>query len=240
MIRVAEIRTWFATHLVVLQNQVLIWAKKPWDKPGEPTEEYRLMNNSQLEQPYVAASLGDEFTKLCNNQLISTTAAVQNFSVLATALVVFVSVGFILAALWLPSCVQRRRAYHMRRGGDLSHAAEAGRLARFADEKYHLLAMALKDTAGIDSWECGTGIPVTRQPFAIPQPALDQGLARYSRKDDQASTRPRSTSPERTLSSQTTLVSSPTVRTKGSEKEKDRSMTEPTKEVTLTPYVSPI
>lgn len=145
--------------------------------------EYQLIDMDRLKAPYMETGLAEELTDMCNNQQIRTTAAVQNFSVLATGLVLVFCLATITTATCLPTCVQRCQARRTRKGRDLSHAAEAGRLARLADEKYHLLAMALRDAPGVTDWHRGKGdIPIT-DAFPVPQPALEKGLVQYSRSD---------------------------------------------------------
>ncbi|KAH8650379.1 hypothetical protein BGZ60DRAFT_437138 [Tricladium varicosporioides] len=180
---VTEIRAWFSTHLVVFQNQLLMWARKPWSTPGNPTVEYSLINMTRLNATYKESGLMNEFTDQCTNQLIRSSAAVQNFSILATGFVIFTCLLIIMTATLLPTCVRYSRARRMEKGKELSEKTEAARLALFADEKYHLLAMALR-ASGVDKWECGKGgIPITKKPVHAPRLAEEHGLSCYSTKN---------------------------------------------------------
>ena len=87
-----------------------------------------------------------------------------------------------MTAAWLLTWVSNTRARQARSGRNLSDAAEAGRLARFADEKHHLLAMVLRDVSAVADWQRRKGdIPITHHIFCAPRPALEQG--RYSSSD---------------------------------------------------------
>ncbi|KAJ9130358.1 hypothetical protein NKR23_g12238 [Pleurostoma richardsiae] len=175
---ISEVQLWFETNLASLQYSLLEWAVKPWPT-GHPEVLYPNVNMSYLNTAYRLLNLTASFDYLCQNQLIRSTAAVQNFSVLALVLVIVFSVTIIAISAALPACLRSVRERHLKKGRDLSGAAEAGRVARLADQKYQMLAIVLEN-AGVGTWERSKAdIPVTVEPVAVCKPFEKGGLARY-------------------------------------------------------------
>lgn len=171
---------WFATHLSRLQMSFQTWARKPWTEPGKPTSDYawanlKYLNESYSKRPERMVS----FNEACHNQMVRASASVQNYSVLATSIVIVFSLAIIITAACVPPCVSSHRQRRIRKGKSLSQNATAKRLARFADEKFHLLYMSLQGS-GVDDWELGKAqIPVTVEASRAPQPVEEQGIVHY-------------------------------------------------------------
>lgn len=178
-----EVDLWFASGLASLQQSLLEWVAKPWPS-GHPEARYPIVNMTALSAAYMAQGLGAQKESLCRNQLIRSSAAVQNFSVLALVIVVALSLTIIVAAVAVPLCVDLSRARTRGRaeagmGANLSARAEAGRIARLADGKYSLLAMALQG-AGVRGWVRGDAdIPVTEGRVPVSPPRETHGVASY-------------------------------------------------------------
>lgn len=173
-----EVDLWFASGLAALQQSVLEWIAKPWPT-GHPEARYPIVNMTGLGAQYAARGLSSQKDALCRNQLIRSSAAVQNFSVLALFVVVVLSLTIIITAAVLPFCVDASRHRRRQKGANLSAQAEAGRVARIADGKYGLLAMALQG-AGVKGWVRGRGdIPVTEARVAVATPQEMAGVASY-------------------------------------------------------------
>ncbi|KAK3322041.1 hypothetical protein B0H66DRAFT_553156, partial [Apodospora peruviana] len=174
-----EVELWFAANLVAIQNSLLEWVAKPWPQ-GHPEAIYDFVNSTDLDAKYDEYGISRQKNTLCRNQLIRSSSAVQNFSMLALVLVIVLSVAIIVTGLLLPSCVSHVRERRRRKGMELSAAAESGRVARLADAKYNVLAMALRG-AGIDGWERkGTSeIPVTKGSVTVSPRVEKNGLASY-------------------------------------------------------------
>ncbi|KAK3940012.1 hypothetical protein QBC46DRAFT_314648 [Diplogelasinospora grovesii] len=180
-----EVELWFAANLAGIQNSLLQWVAKPWPQ-GHPETMYGdFVNLTASDTMYADYNVTSQMNTLCKNQLIRSNAAVQNFSVLALLLVIVLCVLIIATAFLLPVCVNYSRNRRMLRKGSLSRAAEAGRIARLADGKYSVLAMALQG-AGIgigekeSCWVVGQDeIPVTKGPVPVHPPVERNGLASY-------------------------------------------------------------
>ena len=176
-----EVERWFATTLASMQDAMLDWVSKPWPEAGHPPDPN--MNISALAGPYTAAGVKAEFDTLCGSQLVRAGAGMQNFSVLATTVVIVLSVAVIVVGATLPGCVRLVRQRRARRAR-LSATAELKQLARATDEKYQLLRLALEG-AGIEEWEIGkTGIPVTVEEKVVTSAQMDGGLARFLTRED--------------------------------------------------------
>ena len=170
---------WFATHLSRLQTSMQTWARKPWAESGKPTSDYAWANLTYLNFSYNSLERIGSFNTACHNQMVRASASVQNYSVLATSIVIFFSLAIIITAACVPPCVSSYRQRRIRKGKPLSEKATAKRLARFADEKFHLLSMSLRES-GIDDWELGKAqIPVTFEASRVPHPVEEQGIVRY-------------------------------------------------------------
>jgi hypothetical protein len=177
---IKEMEVWYASGLAAMQNSILDWVVKPWPQ-GHPETMYSTVSLDNLGSNYTTRKLSSQKDNMCQNQLIRSTAAVQNFSLLGLSFVVATSLAIILTDLLLSPCVDfiRRRRRVGNSNMDLSPAAEAGRVARIADDKYNLLAMALQN-AGLGDWEKGSsGIPVTRGQVSVCAPVEMKGLAAY-------------------------------------------------------------
>lgn len=173
-----EVELWFASGLASLQQSLLEWVTKPWPT-GHPEARYPIVNMTALGVQYDARGLSSQKDTMCRNQLIRSSAAVQNFSVLALFVVVVLSLTIIITAAVLPSCVDAARSRGKRRGTNLSDQAEAGRVARIADGKYGLLAMALQ-AAGVSGWvRGGAEIPVTEGRVVVALPREMDGVVSY-------------------------------------------------------------
>lgn len=178
-----EVELWFASGLASLQQSLLEWITKPWPT-GHPEARYPIVNMTALGVQYAARSLSSQKDSLCRNQLIRSSAAVQNFSVLALFVVVVLSLALIVTAAVLPACVDATRSRGKRRGTNLSDQAEAGRVARIADGKYGLLAMALQ-AAGVSGWvRGGAEIPVTEGRVIVSLPREMDGVVSYAAPGD--------------------------------------------------------
>lgn len=183
-----EVNLFFETSLVGLQNTLLNWIVKPWmtgydDVPVSSTgmvgPSNAAINATALTSRYVAAGLKEQEQSLCHNQLIRTAAAVQNFSVLATFLVVALTVLIIAAGTFLPAIM----SFIRQRRGPKNQGPQKGfthELMREADQQFQILRMAL-ETAGIYDWKVGPGgIPITAKPFKVTNPVQIDGLPRHS------------------------------------------------------------
>jgi len=176
---IKEVELWFAANLANTQQKLLGWIAKPWPK-GHPEAMYKFVDATALDALYDRNNVTAQKQNLCRNQLIRSNAAVQNFSVLALVLVIVLCCSLIITALVLPGCVSHVRERRRRRGLQLSAAAEAGRVARLADGKYNVLAMALQG-AGVGGWERkGTSeIPVTKGSVTVCPPMEKDGMTAY-------------------------------------------------------------
>ncbi|KAK3320191.1 hypothetical protein B0T19DRAFT_488362 [Cercophora scortea] len=176
---IKEVELWFAANLAGIQNTLLLWIAKPWPQ-GHPETLYQFVNLTYLDLDYAKHNVTREKDTICHSQLIRSSAAVQNFSVLALVIVIVICTAVIVAGLLLPGCISFSRNRRRMRGKGLSPAAEAGRVARIADAKYNVLAMALQG-AGVGGWERrgGSEIPVTKGPVAILPPMEKDGMAAY-------------------------------------------------------------
>jgi len=157
------------------QTMLLDWISKPWHDPNN--NEISWLNMTSAVAPYQRkAGYYEGFEQMCDNQMVLTSAAVQNFSVLATALVVFFCGTVIAAQLVLPWVVSFLR----RRRKNLGRKAAMRELARDADEKYQLLRMAMEG-GRVGHWESGAfGVPVTESPTEVDPPIRDGGFTRYA------------------------------------------------------------
>lgn len=176
---IKEIELWFAANLANTQATLLEWIAKPW--PTDESEKYfKHMNLTAVDAPYKAAGIMEQKESLCHNQLIRSSTTVQNFSVLALTIVIVFCFALIITALLLPTCVGRARERRRAKDLQLSETAEAGRVARLADAKYNVLAMALR-SAGVEGWERrGTSeIPVTKGSVTVCTPVEKDGLPAY-------------------------------------------------------------
>ena len=198
-----EVSLWFAAHLATVQYESLQFVVKPWP-PGHPEVMYKTVNLSQFDKNYEMMNVTKEKEIMCRNQLIRSSAAVQNFGVLSLTIVLVFCTAIIITALSLPSCVKLNRRRRMqkyakrrmsidkketnnnsnssrppgiyadRAATGLSAAAEASMVARHADEKYSILAMALKGT-GIGEWKRSRAdIPITKEQTLVRPPVLDR------------------------------------------------------------------
>ena len=109
----------------------------------------------------------------------------QNFSVLPTLIVPIICLSIIIVSATLPQCFRAFRQRRLAKGNILSTKAQAAQVARLADSRYQLLAIALAD-AGIGPWEHSkTEIPVLKDKLAIidgiEASIQPNGLARYLR-----------------------------------------------------------
>ena len=137
------------------------------------------INSTALTSRYIAAGLLEQEQTLCRNQLIRTASAVQNFSVLATFLVIALTILIIAAGTFLPAIVSFIRQ-RPRSGKHSSQQDSTHELMREADQQFQILRMAL-ETAGIHDWKVGPGgIPVTTKPFKVTNPIQIDGLPRHS------------------------------------------------------------
>jgi len=167
---------WFAAGLVNLQAQIGDWTTKTW---FDPTEEAvgRYLKTDNLDLQYRDAGLKPEMSRLCASNFVRTSAAVQNFNVVATALVCAITGLLIGLNLTLPTIVKLVR--DSRKGG--GEKSEKRSLARDADDKNQLLRMALQGS-GVHGWVPGKfDVPVTREPVDVARPERETifGLARY-------------------------------------------------------------
>lgn len=125
----------------------------------------------------------DELDELRKNQLVRSEDPVQNFSVMATALVIVVSLIVVIMGMMLPCCVKARRDRDRKRGV-LSASAARKDLARRADDRFQWLRMALEATA-IRVWEEGLwGVPGVGSEariggLKVAEPVMDNLLVRY-------------------------------------------------------------
>lgn len=176
-----EVSLWFAATLTAMQNAALEWARKPWPDPHPPASAY--ISEPALQSRYRDLGLMGEFEALCKSQLVRSEEPVQNFGVLATALVIIVALAIVVVGMTLPCCVEAHRGGRRKRGA-LSPVAARKDLARRADDRFQLLRMALED-AGIRGWEEGLwGVPVLGREvkverLRVAEPVMDDVLVRY-------------------------------------------------------------
>ncbi|KAK4217317.1 hypothetical protein QBC37DRAFT_51808 [Rhypophila decipiens] len=176
---IKEVELWFAANLANTQANLLEWIAKPWPA-GQVQNYYKYINLTAMDAPYQRANIMEQKDRLCQNQLVRSSTTVQNFSVLALTIVIVFCSALIITALVMPACVGHFRERRRSRGLTLSEAAEAGRVARLADAKYNVLAMALRG-AGVENWERrGTSeIPVTKGSVTVCPPVEKNGLPAY-------------------------------------------------------------
>jgi hypothetical protein len=144
-----EVEGWFQTTLAKLQGYVVEYASNAADlgRYGQVTSPYNKYSSNGTETALWAV-LADQ----CANQLVRTAGEVQNFSFLGTMLIVCLSVFLVLLDLTIQSLVETG----FRAVGKKS-TANNSRVARQADEKLHLLRMALGGGPQGDTiiWEKG-------------------------------------------------------------------------------------
>lgn len=92
-------------------------ASKPWPR-GRPDARYPIVNMTALGAAYASHGLSAQKDALCDSQLVRSSAAVQNFSVLALFLVVALSLAIVVMAVVLPAWVDTARDRRRRRGGE--------------------------------------------------------------------------------------------------------------------------
>jgi hypothetical protein len=165
-----EITRWFETSLVKLQSYVVDFASN--------TKTYgRVITPEQTEDN--PPGLRAAYTSQCKNQLVQSSSQVQSFSVLGLAIVIVLTLLLITVALALEPCVSFARR----------NSPSARRTARQADDKLHLLRMALGDRKDCAGWKTGgLSIPVTNLVSDLERP-LDfssRGLSSYQDGDGSA------------------------------------------------------
>ncbi|KAK5992187.1 hypothetical protein PT974_05588 [Cladobotryum mycophilum] len=153
----SEVLGWFQTTLAIIQKSTVSYAAK--------SSEFRKGTNFFL-------GLEDGYSEACANQLVRPAGTVQNFSILGLAITLGVSIFAIVVSLFmepLADHLSQRRNNHF-----------SGRIARQADDKFHLLRMALpqpNDDADCE-WELGSGdIPVMSKSYEYNRPVLVDKLA---------------------------------------------------------------
>jgi len=146
-----------------------------------PHEAY--INTTRLDLKYKTLELMDELDELRKKQLVRSEDPVQNLSVMATALVIVVSLTVVIMGMMLPCCVKARRDRDRKRRV-LSASAARKDLARRADDRFQLLRMALEATA-IRGWEeaswgvPGVGSEARIGGLKVAEPVMDNLLVRY-------------------------------------------------------------
>ena len=163
-----EVRRWFETSLAKTQLYIFDFVSNTADLgPYGWVESVYSWNDS--------SGTRDALIQQCSNQRIQSAGLVQNFSFLGIMIVVCVSGLFIIVGLTLDTCVAFARAHK----GKLSESINAKENARQADEKLHLLRMALQG-AGVERWETGAwDIPVTAEEVKVCRPEFELGIVRY-------------------------------------------------------------
>ena len=183
-----EVNLIFETALVGFQTSLLNWIAKPWmtgyeDVPassnGMAGPAGSTINVTALTDRYKNAGVLAEEQTLCRNQLVRASSAVQNFSVLATFLVIALTVLIIAAGTFLPVIMSIIR-HRQRPSPQSPQKGATHELMRDADQQFQILRMAL-ESAGIYDWKVGAGgIPVTVKPFKVTNPVQIDGLPRHS------------------------------------------------------------
>lgn len=156
------------------------WSSKPWLDPQANDSLSAHVNMTRLDAAYSAVNLVSEFNEACRNTVIRTSASVQNFRVTVTLVVLCITFSILATKLLLSTIVEHVRD-RKRAGGLFNPSTAVKEIARDADDKYHLLRMALEGTR-IGGWESGAfGVPITRQSGDILAPRRDpvRKLARY-------------------------------------------------------------
>lgn len=152
-----EVLGWFLSSLTMIQADSLEYATKGsgfFDGGG---------------RHYILKYPNDE---QCRNQLISPTGEVQNFSVLITSIILSICLIVIVLSLVLERLAECRK---------LRGRFPMSCIARQADDKFHLLRMALRNSSGDTSaWELGSSdVPVTRVSSIYCETEVDDGLVSY-------------------------------------------------------------
>lgn len=143
-----EVEHFFQTALTGSQTTLLGWVAKPWMAAYSYDDDNDIIgpkdvsiNTTMLTLAYVNADQAAQQQTLCRNQLVRSAAAVQNFSVLATSLVVALAVLIILVGTFQPALVGWMR----RRSGGVWERAWEG------DHQFQVLKVAL-GAAGVHQW----------------------------------------------------------------------------------------
>jgi hypothetical protein len=161
-----EAMRWFETSLAKLQSQIVAFAANDLDLG--PYGYISPAHNFTSKQ----AGVRDSLVAQCGNQLIQSSGQVQSFSFLGLMIVVCVTAVLLVAALSLERCMAlwRRRS------------TSPKKIARQADEKLHLLRIALSDgREAEDMWRNGAlDVPVLSIDGEMERPSWGMnGLAAY-------------------------------------------------------------
>jgi hypothetical protein len=163
-----EVTRWFTTSLAKMQSSVVEYASN--EDPGPYG--YIITPENFHEPP----AKRDQLTQQCKTQRIQSSSKVQSFSMLGLGIVSGTAVLLILVSLSLESCIKlvERKSTAIHRG-----------VARQADDKLHLLRMALGDQGEVGlHWGIGTlDVPVAGIRAEIEGPSMGaEGLASYAHK----------------------------------------------------------
>ncbi|KAK5994258.1 hypothetical protein PT974_04730 [Cladobotryum mycophilum] len=156
----SEVLGWFQTTLAIIQQSTVSYSFKTLEPDIDPSGYY---------------ILEDAHSKGCRDQLARPAGVVQNFSVLGLAIILGVCCLAIVASLViepLATYIQRRQHF-------------SGQIARQADDKFHLLRMALPQSDNEEyQWELGSGdIPIMNKDCEYNRPILVDKLAYYPDRD---------------------------------------------------------
>jgi hypothetical protein len=163
-----EVLGWFETSLAKFQGSIMEYAyKRNLDPALTVWSPYGLTPNGSLTSGRISA-LQDQ----CRNQLVQTAGEVQNFSFLGVLVVVSVSVILILLNICMPGVLK------------LVSRHSVGRRARQADDKLHLLRIALADAGGASGssqWQLGAwDVPVIPGGIRVVRPDMAGDLTTYA------------------------------------------------------------
>jgi hypothetical protein len=148
-----EVIGWFQTNLAMVQGYLVNFVSNPADLGPSG---------------FIQRSAGPDQQNQCTNQLVQAAGEVQNFSVCGMMIIVCVSALLVLLDCWLERVVDFVEAFW---GRDL-----ITRKARQADNKLHLLRMAL----GGDKWELGRwDVPASDGAAQFNRPSGTKELVSY-------------------------------------------------------------
>ncbi|KAJ6781152.1 hypothetical protein PWT90_07863 [Aphanocladium album] len=167
-----EVLGWFQTGLARIQGYVVDFASNEIGLSPYAVEQSGIGNRTMVGES--AGRRGYQYQ--CKNQLVQTAGEVQNFNFVAVVVIVVLSVFLILLDLALESIVNlilHRRGWK-----------SPSKRARQADDKLHLLRMALGHSSGgkeTAAWKRGEfGVPVSDKPGQFYRPTVCDDLVSYT------------------------------------------------------------